>query len=206
MITLYHSPASRSSAFIWLLEEMGVDYDLVYCDIKRRNGKGSPDPKNLHPEKRVPALLHDGELVTEQTAIALYLTDTFPETGLGRSVGVPGRGAYLSWLAFFGGEADPVYNTRMLYGSNLDAMTLRDHSRVVGRVEAALSSGTFLMGTSLTAADLLMSGPFAWGPQMAPNSDRIQAWLKRLSDRPAAKRAADKDQPPAEAQDKNAGA
>jgi glutathione S-transferase len=204
MITLYHSPASRSSTFIWLLEEMSVDYEIVYCDIKRRNGKGSPDPKNVHPEKRVPALLHDGQLVTEQMAIALYLTDAFPEAGLGRSLGAPGRGAYLTWLAFFAGEADPVYNTRMLYGSNLDSMTLRDHSRVVGRVEAALSSGPFLMGEALTAADVLMSGPFEWDPQMAPNSASIQAWLKRLSDRPAAKRAAERDQQPAGTQDRHA--
>jgi glutathione S-transferase len=195
MLTLYHSPASRSSTFIWLLEEMGIDYEIVYCDIKRRSGKGSADPKNPHPEKRVPALVHDGVVVTEQLAIALYLTDTFPTAGLGRSVGAPDRGAYLSWLAFFSGEADPVYNTRLLYGPNLDSMTLRDQSRVVERVENALETNQFLMGESLTAADVLMSGPFEWDPKMAPNSSRIQAWLKRLSDRPAATRAEKKDQP-----------
>jgi glutathione S-transferase len=196
MITLYHSPASRSSTFVWLLEELGVIYDIVYCDIKRRGGKGAADPKNIHPEKRVPALQHDGQVVTEQMAIALYLTDTFPDACLGRPVGTTDRGAYLSWLAFFAGEADPVYNTRMLYGSSLDPMTLRDHSRVVARVETALSLGPYLMGDTLTAADVLMSGPFEWDSQMAPDSDRIRAWLKRLSDRPAAKRAAEKDQPP----------
>jgi glutathione S-transferase len=196
MITLYHSPASRSSTFIWLLEELGIDYSIVYCDIKRRSGKGSPDPRNIHPEKRVPALLHDDRLVTEQMAIALYLTDAFPEAGLGRAVGTAERASYLIWLAFFAGEADPVYNARLLYGSNLDPMTLRDHSRVVGRVDAALSSSPFLMGNALTAADILMSGPFEWDPQMAPGNERIQSWLKRLSSRPAAKRAAEKDERP----------
>ena len=198
MITLYHSPGSRASTFVWLLEELGVDYSIVYCDIKRRSGKGSPDPKNVHPEKRVPALLHDGQLVTEQMAIALYLTDAFPETGLGRSIGSAERGSYLTWLAFFAGEADPIYNTRLLYGSSLDPMTLRDHSRVVGRVDAALSTGPFLMGDTITAADILMSGPFNWDPQMAPDNDRIKEWLKRLSDRPAAKRATEKDERPTE--------
>jgi glutathione S-transferase len=88
MISLYHSPSSRSSTFIWLLEELAVDDNIVYCDIKRRSGKGFADPANVHQDKRVPALLHDGQLVTEQMAIALYLTDTFPTAGLGRSVGV----------------------------------------------------------------------------------------------------------------------
>jgi glutathione S-transferase len=57
MISLYHSPSSRSSTFIWLLEELAVDYNIVYCDIKRRSGKGFADPENVHPDKRVPALL-----------------------------------------------------------------------------------------------------------------------------------------------------
>lgn len=197
VITLYHSPGARSSAFIWLLEELNVDYSIVYCDIKRRNGKGSPDPRNVHPEKRVPALMHDDQLVTEQAAIALYLTDSFPQAGLGRSVGTVGRASYLSWLAFFAGEADPVYNARLLYGSSLDPMTLRDQSRVVGRVDAALSAGPFLMGDTFTAADVLMSGPFEWDSQMGPGNDRINAWLERLSSRPAARRAATKDDRPA---------
>lgn len=198
MITLYHSPASRSSTFVWLLEELGVDYGIVYCDIKRRSGKGSADPKNVHPEKRVPALLHDGQLVTEQMAIALYLTDAFPQAALGRSIGSAERASYLTWLAFFAGEADPIYNTRALYGSSLDPMSLRDHGRVVGRVDAALSVSPFLMGDTITAADILVSRPFEWDPQMAPDNDRIKEWLGRLSSRPAAKRAAEKDARPSE--------
>ena len=199
MLKLYHSPGARSTAFIWLLEELGVDYEIVYCSIKRRSGQGSPDPNNVHPEKRVPALLHDGQLVMEQAAIALYLTDAFPAAGLGRAVGSAQRGAYLTWLAFFAGEADPVYNARMLYGPRLDAMTVRDHARVVERVDAALSSQPFLMGDTLTAADVLMSGPFQWDDEMAPGRDRISAWLRRLAERPAAKRAAEKDAWPADA-------
>lgn len=77
MLKLFHNPDSRSSRFIWLLEELGIDYELNYTDIPRWSGKGAPDPANPHPDKRVPALLHDGQLVTESAAIALYLTDTF---------------------------------------------------------------------------------------------------------------------------------
>ena len=105
MLTLYHSPDSRSSRFIWLLDELGVEHEVVYCDIKRRSGRGAPDARNPHPEKRVPALLHDDTLVTEQAAIALYLTDTFSEAGLGVEAGAPSRAAYLGWLAFYAGEA-----------------------------------------------------------------------------------------------------
>jgi glutathione S-transferase len=175
---------------------MGVPYDLVYCDIKRRNGLGLPDPQNAHPEKRVPALSDGAVVVTEQSAIALYLTDSFPTAGLGYLIDSPRRGEYLSWLAFFSGEADPLYNTRMLYGDRLDPMTLRDQSRVVARVEKALEMGPFLMGASLTAADILISGPFGWDPEIARESTLIQNWLRRLQGLPAAKRAAARDAQP----------
>ena len=61
MLSLFHAPDSRSSRFIWLLEELGVEHEIVYCDIPRRSGRGAPDPRNPHPEKRVPALVHDAE-------------------------------------------------------------------------------------------------------------------------------------------------
>jgi glutathione S-transferase len=192
MLTLYHSPDSRSSRFIWLLEEIGAQYDVVYCSIVRRAG-GIADPKNAHPEKRVPALMHDGQLVTEQAAIALYLTDTFPEAHLGVSIGQPGRAAYLVWLAFYAGEVDPVYITRWLYGDRLDPITLRDQTRVVDRVSSALAKGPYLLGQQFSAADILVSGPFEWDTAWAADNAGIQGWLARLNARPAARRAATKD-------------
>jgi glutathione S-transferase len=194
MITLYHSPKSRSSRFIWLLEEMGVNYDLVHCSIVRRAG-GVADPKNAHPEKRVPALMHDGQLLTEQAAIALYLTDTFPQAGLGVSIGQAGRAAYLVWLAFFAGEVDPVYIARWLYGERLDPITLRDQARVVARVAGALTKGPYLLGQQFSAADILLSGPFAWDGALAADHPDIEGWLARLNARAAAHRAAAKDEP-----------
>lgn len=192
MFTLYHSPASRSSRFIWLLEEIGVEYQIVYCTIVRRAG-GVADPKNAHPEKRVPALVHDGTLVTEQAAIALYLTDALPEAGLGVSVGHAGRAAYVSWLAFYAGEVDPVYNTRWLYGDRLDPITLRDQARISDRVSKALAKGPYLLGKQFSAADILVSGPFEWDAALVGDNSAIQGWLADLAARPAAERAAARD-------------
>src|SRR5271170_47399 len=192
MLTLYHSPDSRSSRFIWLLEELGVQYQIVYCSIARRAG-GVADPNNAHPEKRVPALVHDGQLVTEQAAIAQYLTDVFPQAGLGVSIGQARRAEYLVWLAFYAGEVDPVYITRWLYGDRLDPITLRDQARVVARVTNALTHGSYLLGQNISAADILVSGPFEWDAALAGDNARIQDWLVRLNARPAAKRAAAKD-------------
>ena len=91
MLTLFHAPWSRSSRLVWLLEEIGVGYEICYCDIPRMDGSGARDPRNPHPDGKVPALLHDDVLVTESAAVALYLTDLFPEAGLGAQW-VAGRG------------------------------------------------------------------------------------------------------------------
>ncbi len=196
MIQLFHAPDSRSSRLIWLLEELGAAYELVYCDIKRISGRGAPDPRNPHPEKRVPALLVDGTLVTEQAAIALYLTDLHP-SALGAPVGSPERAAYLSWLAFYAGEVDPAYSVGSLYGEQLHAASVRDRTRVTGRVAAALERGPYLLGDHMTAADILVSGPFEWDGGLRESQPRILAWLARLAERPGAKAAAAKDAPPA---------
>lgn len=104
MLTLFHAPRSRSTRFLWLLEELGAPYEVTVVDIKRAGGPlagtGARDPRNPHPHGQVPALLDDGALVTESAAIALYLTDKFPQAGLGAGVGDAKRGTYLSWLAY----------------------------------------------------------------------------------------------------------
>ncbi len=87
MLTLFHSPRSRSTRFLWLLEEIGPHYEIEYVTIQRADGSGGPDPKNPHPHKQVPALIHDEALITESAAIALYLTDAHPGAGVGPLVG-----------------------------------------------------------------------------------------------------------------------
>ena len=78
MLTLVHAPRSRSSRFLWLLEEIGEPYDIQYVEIRRSDGSGALDPANPHPHGKVPVLKDGASMVFEQTAIALYLADKFP--------------------------------------------------------------------------------------------------------------------------------
>src|SRR5688572_12542915 len=110
MLTLYHAPKSRSTRIIWLLEELGAEYNIVYTHIQRMDGSDGPDPNNPHPDKKVPVLLHNGTVITESAAIVLYLTDLFPQNAVGRPVGDPQRGSYLTWLAYYAGVMEPVVN------------------------------------------------------------------------------------------------
>jgi glutathione S-transferase len=108
MLTLYHAPRSRSSRILWLLEELGEPYQVEYMDIRRADGSGARDPRNPHPDKKVPALRHDGRLVTESAAICLYVSDAFPRAKLGPPAADPQRADYLTWLFYYPGVIEPV--------------------------------------------------------------------------------------------------
>src|SRR6185437_7138154 len=98
MITLFHAPKSRSTRFLFLLEELGVPYEVKKVNIRRGDGSGAADPSNPHPHAKVPALQNGDELVFESSAIALYLTDLYPDKDLAPKPAEPGRGQYLSML------------------------------------------------------------------------------------------------------------
>ena len=87
MLTLIHAPLSRSSRIVWLLEELGAEYEIRYVSIRRWDGSGAPDDNNPHPHKQVPALLHNGAVIWESAAVVQYLTDLYPDCSLGRPPG-----------------------------------------------------------------------------------------------------------------------
>ena len=80
-ITLFHSPHTRSSGTLVLLEELGAPYDLHVLDLKAGEQR-QPAYLAVNPMGKVPAILHGDALVTEQVAMFLYLADLFPEAGL----------------------------------------------------------------------------------------------------------------------------
>jgi len=197
MLTFYHSPDSRSSRLLWLLEELGAEYERVYTNIPRRSGRGAPDPANPHPDKQVPALVHDGALITETSAIALYLTDLFPAASLGPAVGSRDRGAYVTWLAYNAGEIEPAFDAKVSGRIEQDLWAAQAFDRVLKRVFAAVEAGPYLLGEQFSAADILVVSLFQWYRDMVPENARLDAWLERLAARPAAKRAAQLDGWPA---------
>ena len=194
MITLYHAPQSRSSRFIWLLEELGQPYEIRQVSIFRpMSGDGAPDPVNPHPDKQVPALVHDGVLVAESVAIALYLTDAFPAAGLGPVAGDAQRGAYLTWLAWYAAALEPAVGAS--FGGELDQpMKRRAYDAAIARLRAALDAGPYMLGERFSAADVLVSSALTWARQAFPEDAAMDAYAERCRNRPAALRAAAKDE------------
>jgi glutathione S-transferase len=192
MLTLYHSPRSRSSRFVWLLEEIAEPYEIAYVSIRRGDGSGEADPKNPHPDKKVPALVHDGELVAESTAIALYLSDAFPGR-IGPGVGEAGRGAFLTWLSFYAAVIEPAIVAK--FQDRTDALATADYEAMERRLRAALATGPYLLGERFCAADALIASMFLFAPAIAPKGPEFDAYLARITARPAFQHAQAKDAP-----------
>lgn len=189
MLTLFYAPLSRSSRIMTLIEELGIadKVDARRVDIVRFDGSGRRDPANAHPEGKVPLLIHDGAEIWESTAIALYLTELFPEAGLGRAIGHKERGALLSWLAWYGDVVEPLVVLKRV-NLPLDPVrsAWRGFAEMHARIDVALADGReYLMKGGYSVADLIVASTFLWDPSSAPTSDKAQAWIKRCQARPA---------------------
>jgi glutathione S-transferase len=195
MPTLFHAPQSRSSRFLWLLEELNADCEIVYTDITRMDGSGAPDPNNPHPEKKVPALVHNGVLITESAAIAVYLTDLFPNASIGPQIGDPRRGPYLSWLAYYAGVIEPVVHFQLLGLDDNPVLTrtFRGKAEMDRHILAALERHAYLLGDEFTAADIFLASLGHWMRDVLPGDDIVEVYLARCNARPALAAAQAKD-------------
>ncbi|HEX3673322.1 MAG TPA: glutathione S-transferase family protein [Rhizomicrobium sp.] len=195
MITLYHRPKTRSSRFIWLLEELGAPYEIKEVTTRTREG-GAPDPANPHPHGKVPAISDDGEVVFESSAIALYLTDKYPHAGIGPSIGDAKRGAYLSWLAYYGGVMEPAFMSKFMnVPVPVGTAGWVEVEPAMDFVIKTLSAGPYLLGEKFSAADVLYGSTFALfgASPMLPKSPVIDLYVKNCLARPAYARAQEKD-------------
>lgn len=193
MLTLFHAPESRSGRIVWLLEELGADYEMKLCTITRWDGSGGRDAANPHPDGKVPALLHGETLVTESLAIALYLTDLLPQAGLGFGPGDARRGDYLTWLAFVAGEFEPSLWAAMEGATEKEGPARTRYDAAMARVIGALEKGPYMMGERFTAVDVMLGGALAWARKFAPPSELIDAYVARIVGRPASQAACAKD-------------
>src|SRR3984885_2078970 len=187
MITLYHSPQTRSASIVWLLEELEVPYQTKVVDFRRADGTGSRDASNPHPHGKVPALVDGDETVFEGSAIALFLTDKYRTKKLGPAVGEPNRGEYLSWLAYRPGVMEPAlisrrFEIKHVYG----AMGWAPADEVEEVLNKHLSSRQYFLGDSFSALDILLGGGvhFMILAKMIKPTPVLTAYAARIIDRP----------------------
>lgn len=196
MLKFYHAPWSRSSSVLWLLEELGTDYELVDIDI-RQDG-GVPEAyRRIQPSKKVPAIEHDGVVITERAAITIHLADRFPDAGLAPAVDDPMRGPYLTMLVYCDAVFDPALSARVQgweYDSNHFSFGLAED--MIDYIDRTLTDRPFAAGDRFTAADTQLASGIGYTMDMMralPEKPSFRAYLERVKDRPAKLRAEEKD-------------
>ena len=197
MITLFHAPKSRSSRFIFLLEELGAPYEIKIVSIRRGDGSGALDDANPHPHGKVPAIRHGSETVFESPAIVTYLADAFPDAGLAPRPGEAGRGAYLTMLAYYGDVLEPAFVSKFLKVSvPRGTAGWVEVDEAMAFIDKTLTAHPYIAGDKFTGADILYAttfGMFAQNPMM-PKLASIDAYVKRVLERPAYARAQKREQ------------
>lgn len=189
MITLYTNPMSRGRIARWILEEVGAPYEVRLVDYGAP--MTAPDFRAINPMGKVPALVHDGGVVTESAAICCWLADAFPEAGLMPS----DRGAFYRWMFFGAGPLEQAVVNRAL-GVTVPEDKRRmvgygDYDLVTGVLAAQLARAPYVCGESFSAADVYIGAQVGWGLQSGTMPDRpeFRAYWDRLKDRPARLRA-----------------
>ncbi|TPW33318.1 glutathione S-transferase family protein [Martelella alba] len=190
-LTFFTNPQSRGRIARWMLEETGVDYDtetLTYGGTMK-----APEYLALNPMGKVPAIRHNGRMITECAAICAYLAETFPVAELAPRP--EERADYYRWMFFAAGPLETAVSNRAL-GIEIPRERERmvgygTYAQVMNTVETALAGKTYITGSRFTAADVYFGAQITWGLQFGTIENRpgLADYVARLSQRPALKRA-----------------
>ena len=198
-LRLHHVPGSRSVRVLWMLEELGLDHEVVRHSI-RDGSLRAPEVLAVSPAGRAPALeWGDGTATFESGAIVQMLAERHPEAGLDRPAGDPARGRYLQGIHFAETMASLIENL------NLSHVFLRPPARpsvpvlkvttarlkaTLGGLEAMLAGRDHLAG-GFSAADAMMGFNLWAAPRFVALDPfpGVAAYRDRLAARPAFRRA-----------------
>ena len=193
---LHHQPRSRSTRVLWLLEELGVPFDLT---VMSREVKQTPEYRALHPLGRSPVLEEEGGPVFESAALILHLADQNLDASLIAPLGSHERALQYQWcfFAMTDMESALVDIARQLWKDSGDPDTDivdRAAARFVATasvIETALGGGEYLVGNAFSVADIVVGSVlgFARTGELTELPAGVVPYVDRLEARPARQRA-----------------
>ncbi len=199
MLKLYYAPRTRAVRPRWLLEELGVSYNLVRvnpADFSQTN----PEYLEIHPHGAVPAI-QDGDLhLIESGAICSYLVEKYPDKKLAPAVNSKERPDYLQWMFYCPGTFEGPFTqlfqqTRGLPEAERSAVLAEQarasFSEVIQFIEKSLQGKSFLLGDQFSVADIMLGHSLlnARRYQMLHDVPNLERYLTSLETRPARQRA-----------------
>jgi glutathione S-transferase len=202
VIKLYGVPQTRTGRCIWMLEELGVSYELVPIGAGGLADAKKPEYLAINPNGRVPALDDDGLVLFESLAINLHLARKY-DGGKGLwPAAADDQSRAIQWSLWAANELEPhviahLLNSRMLPEAQRDPSKVKAAMEALPRplavLDAALAGKEHILGGGFTVADLNIASVLTLGWRMgafdAKAYPNVTAWLERVNARPGAQRA-----------------
>ena len=219
MITVHHLNNSRSQRVLWLLEELGVPYEIKKYQRDAKTMLAPPELTRVHPLGKSPVITDNNVTVAESGAIIEYLLETYGTGRLVPPVGSEDRRRFTYWMHFAEGSAMPPLLLKLIFdriGSGQGMpffvkpiakgiaakvkglMVEPNLKRQLDFMEGELNRSEWFAGADFTAADIQMSFPIEAAAQRAGldmSRPRLMGYLKKIHARPAYKRALERGGP-----------
>ena len=218
MIVVHHLNKSRSQRVLWLLEELGVEYEVKRYERDAATMLAPPTLRAVHPLGKSPVIVDEGLTLAESGAIVEYLAGRYGNGRLIPAAGTPEHLRYLYWLHYAEGSAMPPLLLKLVFDRVETApmpFFIRPVAKqIAGRAKSAfigpqinlhldymeqeLGKTPWFAGNDFTAADVQMSFPLEAASARAgfgPTRAKLTAFLERIHTRPAYKRALEKGGP-----------
>jgi glutathione S-transferase len=215
MIVVHHLNNSRSQRVLWLLEELGLPYEVKRYQRDRKTMLAPPELRAVHPLGKSPVIEDDGQVLAESGAIIEYLAERYGEEGLVPKAGTPEHLRYRYWMHFAEGTAQPPLLLKLLF-DRVERGPMPFFVRPVARAIARRANATYIQpnidrnldfmerelgqrdwfaGAAFSAADVQMSFPLEAAVVrggLDGKRPRLMDFLARIHARPAYRRAVER--------------
>ncbi|MEA5567511.1 glutathione S-transferase [Anabaena sp. UHCC 0399] len=195
MIVVHHLNNSRSQRVLWLLEELGIEYDIKFYERDQKTMLAPASLRQVHPLGKSPVITDAAVTV----AIIEYIVESYGNGQLIPKSGTPERLRYTYWLHYAEGSAMPPLVMNLIFNrfgagdsrAN-DAFITPQIKLHFDYIEAELGKSTWFVGEEFTAADIQMSFPLelvAMQAELIESRPKIKQFIERIHARPAYERA-----------------
>ncbi|AJZ61534.1 hypothetical protein OI25_5784 [Paraburkholderia fungorum] len=212
MLIVHHLNNSRSQRVLWLLEELGVPYEIKRYERDPKTMLAPPELRAIHPLGKSPVIVDDGQTIAESGAIIEYLVDKYGQGRFAPAAGTPERLRYTYWMHYAEGSAMPPLLLKLValriagapmpffakpiarkIAATLQSSFIDPQLKLhLGYINKELGATGWFVGTDFTAADVQMSFPLEAATARGGMEGQIPAvvdFLKRIHARPAYQRA-----------------
>lgn len=218
MLVVHHLENSRSQRVLWLLEELGVPYEVKRYQRHPKTMLAPKELKAIHPLGKSPVIVDDGKVIAESGAIVEYLIDTYGNGRFRPAAGTPEHRAYTYWMHFAEGSLQPLLLVKLIFDriettkapffvkpiikklaqQAKGLLVVRQLVDYLDFLESTLTTSTWFAGDDISGADIMMSFPVEAAVArggLDGARPRLMAFVQRIYARPAWQKALEQGGP-----------